>query len=48
MVTVLEQGQVIATGTPAEIQHHPQVLQAYLGQQMPGAPDTPGSTPPGR
>ena len=37
-VTVLEQGQVIAAGTPAEIQHHPQVLQAYLGQQMPGAP----------
>ena len=37
-VTVLEQGQVIATGTPAEIQHHPQVLQAYLGQQMPGGP----------
>jgi ABC-type branched-subunit amino acid transport system ATPase component len=37
-VTVLEQGQVIAAGTPTEIQHHPQVLQAYLGQQMPGTP----------
>jgi ABC-type branched-subunit amino acid transport system ATPase component len=32
-VTVLEQGQVIAEGTPAEIQYHPQVLKAYLGQQ---------------
>jgi branched-chain amino acid transport system ATP-binding protein len=32
-VTVLEHGQVIAEGTPEEIQQHPQVLQAYLGQQ---------------
>jgi ABC-type branched-subunit amino acid transport system ATPase component len=32
-VTVLEQGKVIAVDTPAEIQRHPQVLQAYLGQQ---------------
>jgi ABC-type branched-subunit amino acid transport system ATPase component len=37
-VTVLEQGKVIAEGTPAEIQHHPQVLQAYLGQRTAAHP----------
>jgi ABC-type branched-subunit amino acid transport system ATPase component len=37
-VTVLEQGEVIATGTPTEIQHHPRVLLAYLGQQTPRPP----------
>jgi branched-chain amino acid transport system ATP-binding protein len=31
-VCVLEFGQKIAEGTPREIQHHPQVVRAYLGQ----------------
>lgn len=30
-VTVLDNGGVIAEGTPVEIRHHPQVLDAYLG-----------------
>lgn len=30
-VTVLHQGQVIASGTPAEIQAHPDVMEVYLG-----------------
>jgi ABC-type branched-subunit amino acid transport system ATPase component len=32
-VVVLNYGQVIADGTPAEIRSHPAVLEAYLGQQ---------------
>jgi len=31
-VTVLDFGCTIATGPPAEIQHHPAVLEAYLGR----------------
>lgn len=31
-VWVLAQGRNLAVGTPAEIQRHPQVLEAYLGQ----------------
>ncbi len=31
VISVLHQGQVIATGTPAEIGRHPEVRRAYLG-----------------
>ena len=31
-LVVLNQGQVLAEGLPAEIAHHPLVLEAYLGQ----------------
>ncbi|MET4637286.1 ABC transporter ATP-binding protein [Mycetocola sp. 2940] len=30
-VTVLDNGHVIAEGTPAEVREHPEVLRAYLG-----------------
>jgi len=31
-VTVMDFGEIIAAGPPQEIQHHPAVLEAYLGQ----------------
>src|SRR5690606_5067637 len=30
-VAVLDRGRVVASGAPAEIQRHPEVIQAYLG-----------------
>jgi branched-chain amino acid transport system ATP-binding protein len=30
-VLALNHGEVMAEGTPAEVQHHPEVVKAYLG-----------------
>ena len=31
-LTVLDYGKVIASGTPADVREHPEVIKAYLGQ----------------
>jgi branched-chain amino acid transport system ATP-binding protein len=42
-VLVVDFGHPVATGTPAEIQHHPDVIRAYLGES--GARSGAGSRP---
>jgi ABC-type branched-subunit amino acid transport system ATPase component/ABC-type branched-subunit amino acid transport system permease subunit len=43
-VTVLDEGQVIATGTPAEVSRDPVVVRVYIGRQRVDRPGGDGST----
>jgi ABC-type branched-subunit amino acid transport system ATPase component/ABC-type branched-subunit amino acid transport system permease subunit len=43
-VTVLDEGQVIATGTPAEVSRDPVVVRVYIGRQRLDRPGGDGST----
>jgi ABC-type branched-subunit amino acid transport system ATPase component/ABC-type branched-subunit amino acid transport system permease subunit len=43
-VTVLDEGQVIATGTPAEVSRDPIVVRVYIGRQRLDRPGGDGST----
>ncbi len=44
-VTVLDEGQVIARGTPAEVSRDPVVVRVYIGRQRVDRPGVKGSDP---